>query len=218
MRRAFALLFILTIVVSLGSAPQARAATSEFRALWVDAAGRPESRVQPAWTEQDGIRKLAGSEVRRGTARERELGRELVLRPRPSRRSRLHRRDVPLGGAKLRHRRPQLRSRALPRSDASILAAGQRVGIQPRCTRPVPRSDRAYGSASPERSAVVAMPTCPGDEHRAQGLPRGSRDEAVPPHQRGHHYLRRGPAGGRRLGAEPSVPRDAPGLAGLDAG
>src|SRR5947207_10409245 len=69
----------------------------------LDAAGRPESRVQPAWTEQDGIRKLAGSEVRRGTARERELGRELVLRPRPSRRSRLHRRDVPLGGAKLLH-------------------------------------------------------------------------------------------------------------------
>ena len=39
MRRAFALLFILTIVVSLGSGPQARAATSEFRALWVDAFG-----------------------------------------------------------------------------------------------------------------------------------------------------------------------------------
>src|SRR5207253_2720845 len=30
---------VLTIVVSLGSAPQARAATSEFRALWVDAFG-----------------------------------------------------------------------------------------------------------------------------------------------------------------------------------
>jgi len=39
MRRGFALLFVLTIVVSLGSAPQARAATSEFRALWVDAFG-----------------------------------------------------------------------------------------------------------------------------------------------------------------------------------
>ena len=39
MRRGFALLFFLTIVVSLGSAPQARAATSEFRALWVDAFG-----------------------------------------------------------------------------------------------------------------------------------------------------------------------------------
>ena len=39
MRRAFALLFVLTILVSVGSAPQARAATSEFRALWVDAFG-----------------------------------------------------------------------------------------------------------------------------------------------------------------------------------
>jgi uncharacterized lipoprotein YddW (UPF0748 family) len=39
MRRAFALLFAFAIVVSLGSAPQARAATSEFRAFWVDAFG-----------------------------------------------------------------------------------------------------------------------------------------------------------------------------------
>jgi uncharacterized lipoprotein YddW (UPF0748 family) len=39
MRREFAFLFAFVIVVSLGSAPQGRAATSELRALWVDAFG-----------------------------------------------------------------------------------------------------------------------------------------------------------------------------------
>jgi uncharacterized lipoprotein YddW (UPF0748 family) len=39
MRRAFALAFVFAIVLTVGFAPQARASTSEFRALWVDAFG-----------------------------------------------------------------------------------------------------------------------------------------------------------------------------------
>src|SRR5207247_2292051 len=129
MRRGFALLFVLTIVVSLGSAPQARAATSEFRALWVDAfgwnpgprldhhhgsleqldpTGGSGSRLQLARAEQDRIRQLARREVRRGPSRKLEFGRELVLRSGASRRRRVYRGDVSLGGAKLRHRRAQL--------------------------------------------------------------------------------------------------------------
>ncbi len=39
MRRAFALVVVLAIVLTIGFAPQARASTSEFRAFWVDAFG-----------------------------------------------------------------------------------------------------------------------------------------------------------------------------------
>ncbi|HYV22127.1 MAG TPA: family 10 glycosylhydrolase [Candidatus Bathyarchaeia archaeon] len=39
MRRVFALTFVVAIVLTMGFAPQARASTSEFRALWVDAFG-----------------------------------------------------------------------------------------------------------------------------------------------------------------------------------
>jgi uncharacterized lipoprotein YddW (UPF0748 family) len=39
MRRAFALAFVFAMVLTVGFAPQARASTSAFRALWVDAFG-----------------------------------------------------------------------------------------------------------------------------------------------------------------------------------